>query len=48
MALVRWEPVRELTSLQDEMNQLFSRCFDAPGNNSQQQQLRRWRPAMSV
>ena len=30
MALVRWEPVRELTSLQSEMNRLFNTFFDSP------------------
>src|SRR3954464_14760003 len=28
MALVRWEPVRELNSLQGEMNRLFNTFFD--------------------
>ena len=30
MALVRWEPVRELSSLQQDMNRLFNGFFDAP------------------
>src|SRR3954452_14459250 len=30
MALVRWEPVRELNSLQSEMNRLFNTFFDSP------------------
>jgi hypothetical protein len=30
MALVRWEPVRELTSIQSEMNRLFNTFFDTP------------------
>jgi HSP20 family protein len=30
MALVRWEPVRELSSLQQEMNRLFNGFFDTP------------------
>jgi HSP20 family protein len=46
MALVRWEPVRELTSLQSEMNRLFNTFFDSPttGNGS----ARRWIPAMDL
>ena len=32
MALVRWEPVRELTSLQTEMNRLFNTFFDTPSS----------------
>jgi HSP20 family protein len=51
MALVRWEPVRELTSLQSEMNRLFNTFFDSPstasggGNGSS---VRRWLPAMDL
>jgi HSP20 family protein len=43
MALVRWEPVRELTSLQSEMNRLFSTFFDDNGGST-----RRWAPAMDL
>ena len=47
MALVRWEPVRELNSLQSEMNRLFNTFFDTPtgGNGGG---LRRWVPAMDL
>jgi HSP20 family protein len=47
MAIVRWEPLRELTTLQNEMNRLFSTAFDAPaaGNGGT---LRRWMPAMDL
>ena len=47
MALVRWEPVRELTSLQTDMNRLFNSFFDTPtaGNGGA---ARRWIPAMDV
>jgi HSP20 family protein len=50
MALVRWEPVRELHSMQQEMNRLFNSFFDSPaqsgggtGNGP-----RRWVPAMDL
>jgi HSP20 family protein len=47
MALVRWEPVRELNSLQSEMNRLFNTFFDTPtGGNGNG--LRRWVPAMDL
>jgi HSP20 family protein len=51
MALVRWDPARELSSLQAEMNRLFSSFFDAPvatagGGNGQT--MRRWHPAMDL
>ena len=50
MALVRWEPVRELTSLQNEMNRLFGSFFDTPttGGNGNGGTLRRWIPAMDL
>lgn len=46
MALVRWEPAREMASLQQEMNRLFSSFFDAPaGTNGG---ARRWSPATDL
>ena len=48
MALVRWEPVRELTTLQNEMNRLFSTFFDNPAGGGNGQSLRRWVPAMDL
>ena len=29
MAIVRWEPLRELASIQNEMNRLFGTVFEA-------------------
>ena len=46
MTIVRWEPLRELGSLQNEMNRLFNTVFDAPAGNSGT--LRRWMPAMDL
>ncbi len=38
MALIRWEPARELGTIQNEMNRLFNTFFDTPtagqGNGS--------------
>jgi HSP20 family protein len=51
MALVRWEPVRELTSLQTEMNRLFNTFFDTPttgGGNGNGGAVRRWVPSMDL
>jgi HSP20 family protein len=47
MALVRWEPVRELSSLQNDMNRLFNTFFDTPtaGNGGGSG---RWIPAMDL
>jgi HSP20 family protein len=47
MALIRWEPAREINSLQSEMNRLFNTFFDTPtGANGGT--LRRWVPAMDL
>ena len=50
MAIVRWEPFRELASLQNEVNRLFNTAFDTPtaaggGNGGA---ARRWMPAMDL
>jgi HSP20 family protein len=47
MALVRWEPVRELDSLQSEMNRLFDGFFGA-GRTGNDVRARRWIPAMDL
>jgi HSP20 family protein len=46
MALVRWDPVRDLDSLQGDMNRLFDRFFDGRGANGGS--VRRWIPAMDL
>jgi HSP20 family protein len=47
MAIVRWEPLRELSTLQNEMNRLFDNVFDTPqaGNATG---MRRWMPPMDL
>jgi HSP20 family protein len=45
MTIVRWEPMRELTSLQSEMNRLFNTVFDTPQATGG---MRRWVPAMDL
>jgi HSP20 family protein len=47
MALIRWEPARELGSIQSEMNRLFNSFFDTPtaGTNGT---YRRWIPPMDL
>jgi HSP20 family protein len=47
MALIRWEPAREINSLQSEMNRLFNTFFDTP-TASNGGSLRRWVPAMDL
>src|SRR5919197_342616 len=48
MAIVRWEPFREFTTLQDEMNRLFNTVFDAPAPGNGGNTLRRWMPPMDL
>jgi HSP20 family protein len=49
MALIRWEPARELQSMQTEMNRLFGTFFDSTTpRQGVRTSLRRWIPAMDV
>ena len=48
MALVRWEPVRELSSLQNDMNRLFNTFFDTTTGGNGGTTPRRWIPAMDL
>jgi HSP20 family protein len=48
MALIRWEPAREINSLQSEMNRLFNTFFDTPTPGANGATLRRWVPAMDL
>jgi HSP20 family protein len=50
MALIRWEPVRELNTIQNEMNRLFNTFFEAPPASSSggHTTMRRWIPAMDL
>lgn len=50
MALIRWEPARELQTIQQEMNRLFGTFFDsqAGAGTANNGSLRRWIPAMDL
>lgn len=48
MAIVSWEPTRELQSIQQEMNRLFGTFFDAEGAGNGVAARRRWIPAMDL
>jgi HSP20 family protein len=48
MAIVRWEPMRDLSSLQSEMNRLFSTVFDTPTGAVGSTPTRPWVPAMDL
>ncbi len=49
MALIRWEPVAELGTIQNEMNRLFNNLFDQPNPTGRNGAAgRRWIPAMDL
>ncbi len=48
MALIRWEPVAELNTIQNEMNRLFNTFFDQPAATGRNGNGRRWLPAMDL
>ncbi len=50
MALVRWEPARELQTIQQEMNRLFGTLLDPRegGDGGDAGIMRRWIPAMDL
>jgi HSP20 family protein len=49
MTIVRWEPLREFSTLQNEMNRLFDTAFDTPAPSSGNGgAMRRWMPAMDL
>jgi HSP20 family protein len=49
MALIRWEPVAELGTIQNEMNRLFNTFFDQPNPTGRNGGAgRRWIPAMDL
>lgn len=45
MTLVRWEPLREISAIQSEVNRLFNSFFDTPATVNGP---RRWLPAMDL
>lgn len=50
MAVIRWEPARELHTVQTEINRLFNTLFDAPtaGSPVGGEGPRRWIPPMDL
>jgi HSP20 family protein len=48
MALIRWEPVRELNTIQSEMNRLFNSFFESTSPGNGPTSVRRWIPAMDL
>ena len=48
MTLVRWEPTRELSALQNEVNRLFGSFFESPATVAAGTPRRQWIPAMDL
>lgn len=48
MTLIRWEPTRELQSIQQEMNRLFGAFFDPQVGAGNGSPASRWVPAMDL
>jgi HSP20 family protein len=48
MALIRWEPVRELNTIQSEMNRLFNTFFESASPTNGGTSVHRWIPAMDL
>lgn len=46
MSMMRWDPFRDLLSIQDEMNQLFSRTLGRGGEG--ETATRRWAPPVDI
>jgi HSP20 family protein len=50
MSVLRWDPFRDLTSIQDEMNQMFDRVFGrrGPGGREAGAASASWAPAVDI
>lgn len=48
MAMIRWEPVGELHTIQTEMNRLFNTLFDPPTQATGAGSTMRWAPPMDL
>ena len=48
MALVRWDPAREIDLLQGDMNRLFDTFFQGRGGRANGEGVRRWIPPMDL
>jgi HSP20 family protein len=48
MTLVRWDPFKDVASLQDRINRLFSETFGRAGDLNDEMSLCAWRPAVDI
>jgi HSP20 family protein len=48
MALVKWDPFREVTTLQERINRLFEDAFPRARDREEDLNLGTWRPAVDI
>ena len=48
MALVKWDPFREVTTLQERINRLFEDAFPRARDREEDLSLGVWRPAVDI
>lgn len=48
MSVMRWDPFRDLLSIQEEMNQLFNRAFGRTFGEGGEAPARVWAPALDI
>ena len=48
MALVRWDPFRDVAELQNRINRMFEESFGRPRDRDDEMNLRAWRPAVDI
>jgi HSP20 family protein len=48
MSLVRWDPFRDVATLQDRINRLFADAFPRSADSDEEMNLSAWRPAVDI
>lgn len=48
MAIVRWEPFRNMVTLQDRINRMFDDVFSRAGEHEEEAVIADWRPSVDI
>ena len=48
MAIVRWEPFRNMVTLQDRINRMFDDVFSRAGDHEEESVIADWRPSVDI
>lgn len=48
MAIVRWEPFRNMVTLQDRINRMFDDAFSRSGEREEEAVIADWRPSVDI